>query len=314
MEKQKRLTAMLAVVVAVVKSRPPGVSSRHHVEALASSLQRQERRRRSQADMLNIITTTSAGSFSDTPELLPLAFLSNQPKDPERGAASLPHVHFLQSLCTLQRVGSGPDSLWLGPGESAGTLLPDTLCVLMDSVVSAFRDRRTAKEGELALKACRAWTQALDWFFCQNAPCGDLITHMHSSLKELTAILMHTNQRHTNVELLTACLVTLANSRMSKSFLVGHFLCEVNILADRLWKAMQDDSPLDVFPVDHYQNLSHILWILEEHLQTSEVAVPEEDWSEWVDRLLHLEQRMFALSEEFPLFAIIVWRIVALLK
>nr|XP_057942474.1 meiosis-specific protein MEI4 isoform X2 [Doryrhamphus excisus] len=326
MEK-RRFQVMLAVAVAVVKSRAAGVSGRQRVEALAARLRDQEDTCRRKDDLLKLITMVTAGgdaamatglkdlssstsSPSDTPELFQPSFLSNQHKDAQQKVAAIPPVDLLQSLCGLGRVGVGPDS-WLGPGENAGRLLEDTLCQLLDSVVTAFRDLCPAGMGELALKACRAWAQACNRFCCQNASCGDLRTRVHTSLKELTAILLHANQRHSTSEMLTACLVALASSRMAKSFLVAHFLCEISALADLLWHTQQD-SPLDVFPVALYQNSGRLLWILEELLQNSEVAGQEEERCEWTDSLLHLQRRLFALSEEFPLFAISAWRIAAL--
>ncbi|XP_054617520.1 meiosis-specific protein MEI4-like [Dunckerocampus dactyliophorus] len=329
MEK-RRFQVMLAVAVAVVKSRAAGMSGRQHVEALAGRLRGQEDTCRSQDDLRKLITMMTAGgdaamstflkdpsspasSPSDTPKLFQPAFLSNQHKDAQRRVAGLPHMHLLQSLCTLSRMGAGPDSLWCGPGENVGLVLDDTLCQLLDSVVAVFRDPCPGGMGELALKACRAWARASDRFCSQNAPCGDLRARVHMSLKELTAILLHANQRHSTCEMLTACLVALASSSMSKSFLVAHFLCEISALADVLWHALQEKSPLDVFPVDQYQNSGRLLWILEELLQNSEVAWREKAQFEWMDSLLHLQRRMFALSEEFPLFAISTWRIAALL-
>ncbi|XP_044026078.1 meiosis-specific protein MEI4 isoform X1 [Siniperca chuatsi] len=93
------------------------------------------------------------GSDSETPELLledpQPAVTSPQPPVPSsrhgspRGKAMLPHVQFLQSLCSLHRVEGnhrGLESLWFCPDGDAGSVLVDSVCQLLDSVVAACRD------------------------------------------------------------------------------------------------------------------------------------------------------------------------------
>lgn len=75
----------------------------------------------------------------------------------------------------------------------------------------------------------------------------------------------------------------------------------------------QESSVLDAFPVDQYQNSSYLFWILEELLQKSKVPCRVEVGSEQMGFLSHLEQRVFLLSDEFPLFSICMWRIGSLL-
>lgn len=73
----------------------------------------------------------------------------------------------------------------------------------------------------------------------------------------------------------------------------------------------QESSGLDSFPLDEYQNSCHLFWILEELLQ---VPCRVEVGAEQTGFLSRLEQRVFALSDEFPLFSINMWRIGGLLS
>lgn len=75
----------------------------------------------------------------------------------------------------------------------------------------------------------------------------------------------------------------------------------------------QEGSGLGKFPVDQYHNSCHLFWVLEELLQKSEVPCRVEAGSDRTGFLGHLEQRVFLLSDEFPLFSIYMWRIGGLL-
>lgn len=55
--------------------------------------------------------------------------------------------------------------------------------------------------------------------------------------------------------------------------------------------------------MDEYHNALRLLRILEELPSDSEVA------SEQAESLQRLHQQMFAISPEFPLFALTVWRV-----
>eukprot|EP00064_Thunnus_orientalis_P019738 superscaffoldBa00005076_g19866 len=247
------MKAKVALAVAVIKSKPPGMSGRQYAEALASKLRRQDESWKNKAqglqqevlrlrqDMLitRVTSTTKSsaeaaghdetmgdasqdlfgpgsevhsadlqqGSDSETPDLLQqdpqpdiilpsLLFPSSHHADPQ-GKAMLPHMQFLQSLCTLHRVeGSDKDlqSLWLGPDGDAGSVLMDTVCQLLDSVVAASRDPPLPGPYDLVLKACQVAARAMDLFCSQRLPSAEFMRRVEESLRELTGMLLHSNQ------------------------------------------------------------------------------------------------------------------------
>lgn len=75
----------------------------------------------------------------------------------------------------------------------------------------------------------------------------------------------------------------------------------------------QESSVLDTFPLDQYQNSCYLFWILEELLRKSKTPCRVDVGSEQMGFLSHLEQHVFLLSDEFPLFSICMWRIGSLL-
>ncbi|XP_040920875.1 meiosis-specific protein MEI4 [Toxotes jaculatrix] len=356
------MKAKVALAVAIIRNRPPGMSGREYAEALACTLRSQEESWKKKAQGLQqhvlrlqqqmLITRVTSGSTegagndsavedisqdlfgpsdpqpscdSETPELLqqdPQPATSDHPDHPGglQEQAIHPHVQFLQSLCGLHRVegnSRGLEALWFAADGDAGSVLMDSVCHLLESVAAACRDPPPLGPHDLVLQACQVAARAMDLFCSQRLPSVEFTRRVEESLRELTGMLLHANQpgRLQAAEKLMEYLITLGSSSMSKSFLIRHVLCQISSLADQLWQAFQgqEDSGLDSFPVDQYQNSCHLFRILEELLLKSKVPCRVEAGSELTGFLSHLEQRIFLLSDEFPLFSIFMWRIGRLL-
>lgn len=138
-------------------------------------------------------------SDSETPELLP-AVTSACSADPPRPQecplkkTQLPHMQFLQSLYSLHRINRndhGLESLWFSPNGDAGSVLMDSVCLLLDSIVAACRDPPGLGPCDLLLEACWMVARAMDLFCSQKTPSADFKRRVESSLKELTELLLH---------------------------------------------------------------------------------------------------------------------------
>uniref|UniRef100_A0A3B4YZ80 Meiosis-specific, MEI4 homolog (S. cerevisiae) n=1 Tax=Seriola lalandi dorsalis TaxID=1841481 RepID=A0A3B4YZ80_SERLL len=320
-------TPPFAVAVAIIKNTPVGMSGRENAESLACKLRSQDEswKRKAQGlqeevlrlrqEMLigRVTSDTKShdgaveevsqdlfgpGCDSETPELLqldpqPAASVPQHHGTPQETVLH-PHVQFLQSLCALHRVegnSRGLESLWFSPDEDTGSVLTDSVCQLLDSVVAACRDPPPLGPRDLVLQACQVAARAMDLFCSQRLPSAEFVRRVGESLRELTGMLLH----HSNQP-----------SRVSNGVhRDGMFAC--------LTLQGQEDSGLDTFPVDQYQNSCYLFWIVEELLQKSKVPCRVEVESEQTGFLSHLEQRVFLLSDEFPLFSIYMWRIGGLL-
>uniref|UniRef100_A0A3Q1BBW5 Meiosis-specific protein MEI4 n=1 Tax=Amphiprion ocellaris TaxID=80972 RepID=A0A3Q1BBW5_AMPOC len=314
------MKAKVALAVAVIKNKPPGMSGRAYAEALACKLKSQdeswkEKAQRLQQEVLRLqqemlitkVTSKRSEVYSaepdcgsETPELLQLPpdraiTLPAPPAHPSsfhgspQGDTLFPHVKFLQSLCALHRVegnNRGLEALWFSPGGDAGCVLMDTVCQLLESVVVACKDPPALGPRDLVLQACQTAARAMDLYCSQRLPSVEFMRRVEEPLKELTRTLLHRNQP----------------SRVSDG-IYGEHKIFLNYFSDGL----------DKFPVDQYQNSCHLFWILEALLQKSKVACRVEVGSEQMVFLSHLEQRVFLLSDEFPLFSICMWRIGGLL-
>ncbi|XP_077949500.1 meiosis-specific protein MEI4 [Gasterosteus aculeatus] len=263
------------------------------------------------------------GSGSETPTLLPPAFAPPRPPLPSGlplrpgGEPSVPHARFLQSLCSLHRVDDGSrglESLWFGPVGASSSVLPDSVCQLLDSVMALCRAPPPLGLGDGVLQACRVAARATDLFCSQRRPSLEFTRRVEESLAELMALLLHSSQLSGlgYAEKLVEYLVALGGSNTSKSFVIRHLLSLLCSLANQLWHIFQgqEASAPDAFPVDQYQNSCYLFWILEKLLQSCEGPCRVEVCSELTELL---EQRIFLLSKEFPLFSICWWRLRCLL-
>ncbi|XP_041832502.1 meiosis-specific protein MEI4 isoform X4 [Melanotaenia boesemani] len=312
------MNAKVSVAVVIIKNRPAGMSGREFAEALASRLRVQDRGWKDKAEALQqevlrlqqemLITRATTdmritevaeidnadddmsqdlfgpGSSVYSAELQPDGE-SETPKDlltapelpPRLLPSPFPHVCFLQSLCALHRVEGnrrGLEALWFSPDGDMVSVLVDTVCQLLDPVVAACRDPPALGPPDLVLQACQVAARAMELFCSQRMPSVELVRRVEEALRELTQMLLYSHQPG----------------------------------------QVQGSSGLDQFPVHQYQNSCHLFWILEKLLQKSEVdGCRLEAMSEQMDLLSQLEQHVFLLSEEFPLFSIYMWRIGGLL-
>lgn len=105
-----------------------------------------------------------------------------------------PHVQFLQSLCALHRVegrGRGLEALWFEPDGDVGSVLADTVCRLLDSVVAACRDPPVLGSHNLVLKACQVAARAMDLYCSQRLPSAELMRRVEEPLRALSRMLLH---------------------------------------------------------------------------------------------------------------------------
>ncbi|KAM4528718.1 meiosis-specific protein MEI4 [Fundulus diaphanus] len=252
---------------------------------------------------------------SETPDLLlqePAAPPSTQRRDSGSDALR-PHMRFLQCLCSLHRLDSSSTGVQaLTPDGDGGSVVAQTVCLLLDSVVAACRDPPALAPPDLVLQACQVASRASELLCSAGRPSVDFMRRVEEPLRELTQMLLHSKHPSMVAGKLTESLIALGSCSISKSFLICHILSQISSLTEQLWQTsqVQESSVLRRFPMDQYQNSFHLLWILEKLLQDSEVPWWRADVeSEKMIFLHHLEHRLFFLSEEFPLFSIYMWRI-----
>ncbi|KAJ8356083.1 hypothetical protein SKAU_G00188770 [Synaphobranchus kaupii] len=215
------------------------------------------------------------------------------------------HTQFLQNLVGLARLESRalPDS--------DCSVVPDSICQLLSSMVSACRDLRSFPSAPLLLQASRVAARAVDHGSSGRPPSADVMAQVEDSLKELTDLLLNNSQlnRFHMQETLAECLTLLGGSSLLKPLLVRHILCRINRFADELWETCQQEAGEEhrQFDAGKYENSFYLLRVLEQLLPGAD----GEGGAGRSRQLRRLERRALQLSEEFPLIAIYAWRVAA---
>ncbi|XP_076011023.1 meiosis-specific protein MEI4 [Genypterus blacodes] len=250
----------------------------------------------------------------------PPVFPSSFRRAPD-GKVLLNHVQLLQALCSLHQVKGKNGYLEVQcvfPDGDAGLLFEDTASRLLDSVVRACKDPLPPGPGDLILQACHVAVKAMHVYSSQQQPSGDFLKHMEDALTELTAMLLHCGQpnRFQVAEKLKEYLITLGGSSLSASYLIRHILSQISSLAEQIWQACQatENSASDTFHVYEYENSCYLFSILEQLLQNSEVRGTLQMGPEQKAFKEKLDQHILLLSDEFPLFALYLWKIGGLLS
>uniref|UniRef100_A0AAY5KRU5 Meiosis-specific protein MEI4 n=1 Tax=Esox lucius TaxID=8010 RepID=A0AAY5KRU5_ESOLU len=340
--------AKLAVAVAIIKSKPPGISGRQHAEHLASKLRSQDENWKKKFHQLQgevlrlrqeLLLTGSAtdpltsnmdsGCGTDHTETTtdaerpasPLATCARLPTSGLceaglHGKAALLHMQFLQSLLGLSRLG--PD------GDGDGSVMADSVSQLLTCLAAAASgDVRPLTPQSLLGQASRVAARAVDAWLSHREPPPRFAAHVEGVLDELVGMLLCNDQlnRFRVQERLTECLVLLGGSCYLRSLLISHGLSEINRMAEHLWITCQGESSEGPgqFDVTLYENSFYLFRLLEQLLQASQrpsglTGGTSQRWSPDLGALQRSqEHRLLRLSEDFPLFVLYMWRIRPLL-
>ncbi|XP_017340587.1 meiosis-specific protein MEI4 isoform X1 [Ictalurus punctatus] len=227
-----------------------------------------------------------------------------------RECALSKHMRFLQNLSALR--GSGRNTQM----DRGDAVMEDTALSMIKSVVEAHREAGAGRLGDVSqldrfLQASRLVAQALEKVLCKQ----DVYEKAEEMLEQLLELLLNNSQlnKFAVQNNLTECLICLGGASVLGSALLKLGLSRIIGLAEHLWSACQEvpegQQPQQVDWV-RYENSFYLFWTLEQLIQARSCQARNE---------LHhlqaqLEKDVLPLSDEFPLFALYMWRIEGLLK
>ena len=109
-----------------------------------------------------------------------------------QGKALLLHMHFLQSVCALRRVGceGGVHAAELSASDSS--VVGDSVCQLLSSVVGICRD--SLPPLPLLRQAACVAAQAVEYWGPLGRPPEPIVIQGEDTLKELLGVLLHNDQ------------------------------------------------------------------------------------------------------------------------
>ncbi|XP_060770015.1 meiosis-specific protein MEI4 [Neoarius graeffei] len=220
------------------------------------------------------------------------------------------HMRFLQNLSALR--GSGRNTQ-MDPGDA---VMEDTALSMIESVVEAHREAGGGRLGDLSqldrlLQASRLVAQALE----RGVGKQKVLEKAEELLEELLELLLTNSQlnKFAVQDNLAECLICLGGASMLRSMLVKLILSHIIRLAETLWSACQEvpegQQPQQV-DWARYENSFYLFWTLEQLIQ----ARSGRGGTENLQLQAQLEKLILPLSDEFPLFALYMWRIEGLLK
>ncbi|XP_076872475.1 meiosis-specific protein MEI4 [Brachyhypopomus gauderio] len=222
------------------------------------------------------------------------------------------HTRFLQDLSGLGRVDGRALAL-----RGDGTVVWDSVLHLLGAVVEAYREAgvrgRALPQPGLLTQACQVVARVLDETGIHQRPPAVCVGQAEDCLKELVDLLLSNNQlnKFRVQEALTECLLCLGGSSVLRSSLAKLLLSAVCHLTQHLRDACQGETEGEQQPVDwvRYENSFYVFWLLERLLEAGQ-------WRggpEHRDLRAHLESQVLPMSDEFPLLALYMWRVSALL-
>uniref|UniRef100_A0A3B3DVY9 Meiosis-specific, MEI4 homolog (S. cerevisiae) n=1 Tax=Oryzias melastigma TaxID=30732 RepID=A0A3B3DVY9_ORYME len=339
------MEAKIAVAVAIIKSKPPGVSGREHARALSIRLRRQEESWKDRVQSLeqellrlrqdNLIrrmtsNSTSSGCIEAAGESLLIRV--------DATSEDLFCSGTLSCSADLQPNAFTQDSKLATP-TPAGRQLPfsqthdshvrflRSLCGLQQLQGNSQGQEALwfGYDGEMCSVFADTVCQLLDSVVaaCRHPPAvgpTDLVSQ--ACQVAARALDLFCSQRRPSVELrsrveeplreLTRMLLHSKQPSRVSNGIHGDavFTCmKYSFFTVAIMTTCECSEP-DSFPLDYYLNSCQLFWILESLLQRSGAkGRMEESGSNLTSLLGQLERRVFLLSDEFPLFSMYMYRI-----
>ncbi|XP_027032898.2 meiosis-specific protein MEI4 isoform X1 [Tachysurus fulvidraco] len=230
-----------------------------------------------------------------------------------RDRALAKHTRFLHNLCTLRRSEKNTQA------DGGDAVLEDTALNMIQSLVEAHREAGGGSTGDMSqldrfVQASQLVVQALEG---GGVGRRKVLEKAEELLEELLELLLNNSQlnKFAVQDNLTECLICLGGASALRPVLVHLVLTRIVRLAEQLWGACQEvpegQQPQQVDWV-RYDNSFYLFWILEQLLQARSCSTGSEHHHHL--QLSQLEKHILPLSDEFPLFALYMWRIEGLLK
>uniref|UniRef100_UPI0010A01873 LOW QUALITY PROTEIN: meiosis-specific protein MEI4-like n=1 Tax=Podarcis muralis TaxID=64176 RepID=UPI0010A01873 len=370
----------LALALAVLRSKPPGVSGKEHAEHLARIVSGKDPREKSRVEALEaevvrlrqqlLLSKVYPGFFRRTgiqpsPAMKPWplvrvddqsghledsgcsvsnddladtqeasAAFSHSERGPASDASSVlsmlassragpskslvPHIQFLRRFLELKRLaehgGVRTDLGKLGRDSSA---ISDSFSRLLDGLVAAYSFPEVPFSDFMTRAVCAVITELLSDADVSRQILGKCLKKLEDSVERLIDVVL--NSSHLNrfqvQESISHALVSIGQCNRLRRHTIFLLFREVSRFADELQHADEIQAGRDT----RYENIFFLCRALEQLLEigTEEenVAAPSGCDEEEKKMFLHkLDQAIFHLCDEFPLFCIYLWRLGTLLN
>uniref|UniRef100_A0A4W4FK34 Meiosis-specific protein MEI4 n=1 Tax=Electrophorus electricus TaxID=8005 RepID=A0A4W4FK34_ELEEL len=301
---------------AIIKSKPSGRSGRQQAEYLAAELNREDETWKTKArdlkeEVLRLRQELVLTKLLSKPNNSAGAGEEHHLSESDSGCgtgsrerAISEHTRFLQNLSGLLQL-DGPALALSGEGD----VVWDSVLHLLSTVVDAYREAgggRLLPQPGLLIQASQVVARVLDQRGIHQRPPVQCLGQSEDSLKELVDLLLNNSQLNKVGEVQSNTPLICGLLRPT---LVRLLLSNINHLTQHLRDTCQVRERQQ--PVDwaRYENSFYLFWLLEHLSQAGRWKCGAENQ----DLLAQLESQVLPLSEEFPLLALYMWRVTALL-
>uniref|UniRef100_A0A670J4Y6 Uncharacterized protein n=1 Tax=Podarcis muralis TaxID=64176 RepID=A0A670J4Y6_PODMU len=230
----------------------------------------------------------------------------------------VPHIQFLRRFLELKRLaehgGVRTDLGKLGRDSSA---ISDSFSRLLDGLVAAYSFPEVPFSDFMTRAVCAVITELLSDADVSRQILGKCLKKLEDSVERLIDVVL--NSSHLNrfqvQESISHALVSIGQCNRLRRHTIFLLFREVSRFADELQHADEIQAGRDT----RYENIFFLCRALEQLLEigTEEenVAAPSGCDEEEKKMFLHkLDQAIFHLCDEFPLFCIYLWRLGTLLN
>ncbi|KAJ4928750.1 hypothetical protein JOQ06_004376, partial [Pogonophryne albipinna] len=180
---------MVSLAMAIIKTKPPGVSGRDFAEALGGKLRREDENWKEKCEELQqevlrlrqeVLINTLTGNTPAVPvHVLDHTYCSDPDGGSETPELLLPRAN--DPLCF---------------GADGGALLVDSVCRLLVSVVRLCRDAPLLGPGESVLQACHVSASSMEMFCSHRLPDEHFRRRVEAALRDLTEMLLYNKGIH----------------------------------------------------------------------------------------------------------------------
>ncbi|XP_061479152.1 meiosis-specific protein MEI4 isoform X2 [Rhineura floridana] len=226
------------------------------------------------------------------------------------------HMHFLQRFLELKKLTeAGGLRTDLKKLRRDFSTISDSFSQLLDGLVASYSLPELPFSHSLTQAVC-VITNLLNDAVVSRQILGKCLKKLEDSVTRLVAVVLNSNHlnRFQMLDSISHALVLIGRCRVLRNSIISLLFREVSQFAAKLQHANEIQAKYNI----QYENIFFLCRVLEQLLETEteheNAANSGFDEKEKKTFLQNLDQAIFHLSDEFPLFCIYLWRLGTLLN
>eukprot|EP00062_Callorhinchus_milii_P000063 gi/632933752/ref/XP_007886476.1/ PREDICTED: meiosis-specific protein MEI4-like [Callorhinchus milii] len=227
------------------------------------------------------------------------------------------HTQFLQSLIRIKKLTADRTltAASLLPGSDC-SVVTDSVSQVAESLLAFCQKPRYPLSASLLMEVTQTLVCLMDDATLPKMVLAHCMKRVEELMKKFIKVLLVNSEvnRFQEQELRADILIVFGQCQLLRNQVFAALLSGINAFADDLWQIHQNQTGFDV---SAYENIYYLFWVFEQLLQHKK---PEESGVSIIDcaEQKHFQQRLdktiLHLADDFPLFAVYMWRLGVLLN